>query len=192
MEQRFVVVSDPDGKYPDGEVVDRAKSIDVRDRGGATLSCTPEFFRFAAGSGYSKRSWGQGWALENPAPELVCPLVMFAAPGGPRDLAWAARLVPSPSALDNLRANRPAAQGILRIAAGEQRGGMLRGIVTDDSGCKNAVQVGTLGAPDPRGGWTVYGTARLHLQGEGCCALAFYGFAPGMRIQWVAATLTNS
>lgn len=188
---KHLVVWDPGGKHAEGAVVDDMRSLEIKDRGGATLPCVPEFFDFAGVSGYSRRAWGPGLDLPTHAPQLCCPLTMFAAPGGPRDLAWVARIVPGQLAIDNMRAGRPPSQGVLRMAAGEQRGTMLRPVVSSDAGCNNVVEVGKLATPDPLGGWTVYGTARLHLQGEGCCALALYGFAPGMRVAWLAATLTH-
>ncbi len=82
------------------------------------------------------------------------------------------------------------AQGVLRLAAAEQRGSQLHASVTDSAEASNAVEVAALGKPDEDGGWTVEGRAFLHATGDGCYGLALYGFAPGLRVVWLAATLT--
>jgi hypothetical protein len=64
-------------------------------------------------------------------------------------------------------------------------------VVADPQNGGNAVDVNRLGKPDTDGGWTVYGRANLYTPGEGYFGLALYGFAPGMRVAWLAASLTT-
>jgi hypothetical protein len=61
-------------------------------------------------------------------------------------------------------------------------------MVTDHAG-KNSVNCGKLGPIDDFGGWTIQGRSQIHVQGEGCYGLALYGFAPGLRVAWAAASL---
>lgn len=188
--QYHVVVWDPQGEYSEGSIVGSAKLNELHGRGVCTLPCVPEIFQFAGVSGYSRRGWGSGWPLDTIRPGFVCPLTMFAPLHGPRKLHWAARLMPSDVALERIRRNQDPSQGVLRIAAHEQRGSLLRGAVSDDQG-RNAVDCGRLGPVDAYGGWTVGGQSTLNCSGEGCYGLSLFGFAPGLRVAWVAATLAT-
>lgn len=188
--QHHVVVSDPAGKYWEGAVVDAVRVNELRGRGVATLPCIPDLFRYAGVSGYSKRAWGAGWPLDTVVPSLVCPLTMYVPFDAPKNVEWCARIMPTNEALARVEKGHSASNGVLRLAAGEMRGSQLRAVITDHEG-KNNVDVSKLGPPDEQGGWTVYGRAQVHASGEGCYGLALYGFAPGLRIVWLAATLST-
>lgn len=185
-----VVVWDPAGEYWEGAIVDAVRVSELRAKNIATLPCVPEVFRFAGCSGFAKRSWGSGWPLDTVIPSLICPLTIF-SPANPtlRTINWGARLVPSEIGRQRMLQGQRVAQGSLQIAAGEQRGSQMRAAVTDTDR-PNAVQIASLGNPDEDWGWTVEGRAVLHSSGEGCYGLALYGFAPGLRVAWLAATLT--
>ncbi len=183
-----VVVWDPEGDYWEGAIVDSQKAVQLAGRGVASLPCVAEVFRFAGVSGFAKRAWGAGWPLDTVVPALVCPLSIY-SPGQLPGLEWCARVVPTESGKANLAAGREVAQGVLRIAAGEHRG-LQRAVVAEHPARPNAVEIAKLGAPDEDGGWTIYGHALLQTPGEGYYGLSLYGFAPGLRVVWVAATLT--
>lgn len=188
--QHHIVVEDPARKYWEGAVVDAVRVNELRGRGCATLPCNPDLFRLGGVSGYAKRAWGAGWPLDTIVPSLVCPLTLYVSFDAPKNVEWAARIMPSDEALDRMDRNQPPSNGHLRLAAGEMRGSLHRAVITDHEG-KNAVDVAKLGPPDEQGGWTVYGRAQIHANGEGCYALSLYGFAPGMRVAWLAATLST-
>jgi hypothetical protein len=115
---------------------------------------------------------------------------MFVAIHAPKVINWCARLVPGDSARERINRGQEPAQGILRIAAHEQRGSLLRGSISED-GLRNAVDTAKLGPLDPFDGWTVGGRARIFCTGEGCYGLSLYGFAPGLKVAWVAASLST-
>lgn len=185
--ENSIVVWDPTGKFGEGTIISRSREQELRAFGCATLPCRPELFSLTGASGYSRRAWGAGWPLNEGVPKLVCPLAMFVAFGAPRSLEWCARLIPDDQALARVKANQPAAQGFLRLASMEQRGTMMRAAVVEEL----SVDVSNLRHPDAHGGYTVYGRVGLHVQTEQAIGLGLYGFAPGMRVQWLAATLTT-
>ncbi len=174
---KHVVLWDPKGEYWEGAIVDGEQVGRLEDRGVVVLPCSPELFSTAAFAGFAKRSWGSGWPLDGAVPVAVCPLAIY-YPGEPyRALRWKARLVGK------------SGQGIpLRIAAGEGRGNVVRPVLQDIG--KNCVEIGSLGKPDSNGGWTVGGESLFCASGPGFFSLALYGCAMGMRVAWVAATLT--
>lgn len=188
--QHHIVVWDPANKYWEGAVVDAIRVNELRGRGVATLPCNPDLFRYAGTSGYSKRAWGAGWPLDTVVPSLVTPLTLYVPFDAPKNVEWAARLMPSGEAIARVEKGHAPSNGILRLAAAEMRGSQYRAVITDHEG-KNGVDISRLGKPDEQGGWTVYGRAQIHSSGEGCYGLALYGFAPGMRVAWLAATLST-
>jgi hypothetical protein len=181
---KHVVAWDPEGIFWEGAVVEDLDVGRIRARGGVTLPCAPETFTLAGFSGYARRSWGSGWPLEGNTPKLISPIAIF-APGDPhRRLHWAARLVPAAEVAPEMRT------GVLRLAATEAYWNQHRAVVSEGNAQRNLVQVSEIGKPDERGGWTVGGSCFLHVQGPGNYGLGIYGFAPGMRLAWLAVTLT--
>lgn len=186
-----VVIWDPKDDFWEGALVDAMRVNELRGRGVQTLPCVPELFRIAGVGGFMKRAWGAGWPLESAVPQNVCPLTLHTLGDPYRVLHWTARLMPSAQALANVSAGKAPAQGIMRITADAGRGTGHRGVVADDPvNGGNAVDFSKLGKPDECGGWTVYGRAHLFASGEGYVGLSLYGFGPGMRIAWAAATVT--
>lgn len=189
--QHHVVVWDPSDEYWEGAVIDAQRVNEFRARGMQTLPCVPELFRLAGVGGYTKRAWGAGWPLDTMVPGNVCPLTIYHPGGEFRIIHWTARLMPTPAALARMKAGLSAAQGVLRITADVGRGGGPRATVADDpSHGGNAVQLDQIGKPDRDGGWTVYGRAQIYVHGESYTGLTLYGFGPGMRVAWAAATVT--
>lgn len=176
---KHVVVWDPKGEYWEGAVVSGKEVNALETRGVVLLPCIPELFFDAGFAGYAKRAWGSGWPLDSSAPRAACPILLY-YPGEPyRRVHWKARLVGTPG------------QGVpLRFAAGETRGNIVRPVVQDVAAANNAVDVASLGAPDAHGGWTVGGTASLGVAAAAAYGFALYGCARGMRVAWLAATLT--
>lgn len=178
--KNFVVVWDPTGDYWEGAIVEAARVADLQTKGVALLPCCPELFSEVPFCGYAKRSWGSGWPIDSNVPRRVCPLALY-SPGDPyRQLRWMVRLVGEKG------------RGIpMRLAAGEQRANVIRPSLSEVGGAAtNMVDVPNLGDPDAAGGWTVGGHALLSMPGPGMFALSLYAANPGMRVAWVAATLT--
>ncbi len=180
-----VVVWDPTGEYWDGGVVSELKARELASRGVVTLPCVPETFTLAGFAGFAKRSWGSGWTLAEPGGSIgsQAPIAIF-APGEPhRRIHWAARLYGERS--ENKRT------GILRLAAMEAYWNQHRAVISEIGGAaRNAIEVASLEKPDEYGGWTVRGTARLDVPSPGVYGACVYGYAPGMRLAWLAVTLT--
>jgi hypothetical protein len=181
VEQRYkhVVVWDPKDEYWEGAIVAPETAAHLALRGVALLPCIPELFIQAGFAGFSKRAWGSGWPLDGATPQPVCPMLVF-YPGEPhRTVHWKARLVGK------------SGEGIpLRLSAGEGRGNIVRPNLQEIVGRRNAVDVAKLGEPDENGGWTVGGTCALSVASVGAYSVCLYGCAPGMRVVWLAATLT--
>ncbi len=176
-----VVVWDPEGIFWEGAVVDESTANMLRQRGVALLPCDQRSFKLAGFAGFAKRSWGSGWPLDTAVPQIIAPIAVF-HPGAPNKVVhWAARLV---SASDEPRA------GILRIAAGEQYWTQQRSVISEGTVQKNLVEIATIGKKDAFDGWTVGGQAFIHAGSPGFYGLGIYGFAPGMRVAWLAVTLT--
>lgn len=176
---KHVVIWDPANEYWEGAIVQQALVGDLESRGVALLPCAPELFTQGPFCGFAKRSWGAGWPLDGVSPQATCPLAIY-YPGEPfRTLNWMARLVGEKG------------QGIpLRLAAGEGRGTIVRPVLQDVGGKNNVVDVANLGDPDENAGWTVKGQTMLSVAGPSMFSLCLYGCARGMRVAWLAATLT--
>ena len=192
--QSYVVVWDPENVFWEGAIVDAVRVKELEGRGVVVLPCIPDLFSLAGYAGFAKRSWGAGWSLDMIAPRPVCPFSIFVPFDSPRVVSWCARLVPGPEARDRLEKGRPAADGLIRLSAGETRGNVFSPVLTDERDPGTAFRItefSKLGKPDERGGWTIYGRSRLHAAQEGCYGLALWGKAPGLRVAWVAASLST-
>lgn len=177
---KHVVVWDPSDEYWEGAIVEEAHLGALEARGVATLPCVPELFPRVGFAGYARRSWGAGWPLDGEVPRATCPIAIF-APGDPyRRIHWKARLVGEKG------------RGIpLRLAAAEAHGNVIRPTLRDLPTASNAADIANLGDADDAGGWTIGGQAEIVLPGPAMIALCLYGSAPGMRVAWLAATLTG-
>lgn len=180
---KHVVVWDPEGTYWEGAVVEEERSNELAARGVVSLPCVPENFGLAGFSGYAKRSWGSGYPLDAQS-STASPLAIF-APGDPhRSLHWAARLVSFADAPETRT-------GQLRLAALSAYWTQNRGTVSEAGGAsRNLVEIAKIGKPDEHGGWSVGGKARLDVPMPGFYGLGLYGAALGMRVAWLAVTLT--
>lgn len=179
-DQKYVVNWDPSGKYWEGAVVSQQLADVIEQEGGAVMPCSPELFAIAGFSGYAKRSWGSGWPLDSAVPTMVTPISVYYTGEPHRALNWQARLVGAKG------------EGVpLRLVAAESRANVIRPILQDPGGKFNVVDVGALGDQDANGGWTVGGAAQLSVHGPGMISLALFGCARGMRVAWLAVSLTT-
>lgn len=187
---QHVVVWDPKGEFWEGAIVEEAKSRELEQRGAATLPCVPEIFRLTGFAGYAKRAWGSGWPLDSRTPSHVCPLSIWTPSSDLRTLHWKAFVAPTDSGADRIaRGQEVAGEGIVRLITGETRESVMRPGLSSHHQAKDP-EISKLGAPRD-GGWIIGGFSNFSVPGAGLYALGLYGFAPGLRVVWVAATLTR-
>ena len=181
--QNYVVAWDPSGDYWEGAIVDEVRSRQLAARGVVTLPCHPEIFQLAGFAGYARRSWGSGWPLDNAVPQACCKLALF-APGEPyRKVHWAARLVAESTSDQHV--------GLLRLAATEAYWNQHRAVLSEFTGSTNVVDLSKIGPADEHGGWIVRGNARFDAPIPGFYGMGLYGNGFGMRVAWLAVTLTS-
>lgn len=180
----WVVVQDPDGKFWPGAIVDAARANQLRPRGVTLLPVVPALFKLSGVGGYAKREWGSGWPMDETVPRMHSPLTMYCTTEL-TNFHWAARLVAAPE-------HGPGAkfQGTLRFAADPgQPLAMKVGLTPDPA--RPSIDVCKLGPPDVHNGWTIGGTATARVPGDGHYGFAIFGTAPGLRIAWAAISLAN-
>lgn len=179
MQQMRIVVWDPTGEYPEGEVVtvERAAQIEQHPRCGAVLPVAPHLFDAGGMAGYARRGWGKGLALPDTLPAMVSRMAMYCTTEA-RHLHWRARLVP-------LATRAVPHDGFVRFVA--DAGRMGSGVTySSPEPNKRTLELGRL---DAAGGWTIGGAGHIALQQDGYGGFAIYGTARGVGIAWVAASL---
>jgi len=175
-----VVVWDPSGDLPEGEVlVDNAIGV-ARSRGVVLLPLDTDELQRGGVSGWNKRCYGRGWRYGAIVAARGCPLVLHVGAGF-SSIEWCARLV-----RDLPGGDEPAPiVGMLRMAADTaQVGAGAAGLAAE----LGAVQLSELGAPDSGGGWIVGGRSRASITGDMFLALQLYGQIGGAKIVWFAAS----
>jgi hypothetical protein len=182
-----VVVEDPSGEYWEGGLVESEVAAVLRSRGVCTLPIEPTLVRRSAVGGYFRRSWGAGWSVGTQTVQMHCPLVLFVARGDDnRSLHWAARLVPESADVAGVTGRGGKLTGILRLTGDSgQPGTRSGGFVPSE---RSAFDCSTLGRPDERGGWTVYGDAQMLAPDDQMFGCGLYGSAPGLRVAWAAVS----
>ena len=101
MSAHVVVVFDPEGIEPEGELLTGHKADVAKARGVVTLLVVPELMRRSAFGGWSTRSYGRGWQYDPAKGTRGCPLMLHVSPEFPL-VHWVARLVIDPD-LGSLR-----------------------------------------------------------------------------------------
>jgi hypothetical protein len=168
----WIVVSDPEGKFDQGSLIDETRNRQLTTRGVVTLPVAHDLFKKSGVGGFAFRAWGAGWPLDTHAPKMVCPLTMFCTKDYPI---------------------------LQKVREGDHFEGMLR--LSADSGQHHPYQAGLvavetpidlrkLGQADARGGWDISGICQISAVGEGHYGFALYGAAPGLRVAWAAISLT--
>lgn len=171
-----VVIHDPSGTEPEGELLSGQKLDVARSRGAVVLPVDPVLLRTGAMSGYAKRAYGRGWTYDANRPARGCPLILHADKGYPL-LHWVVRLVPGEAG-----ARR---DGHLRVAMDTAQPGAVAAGLSPVEGPLNA---STLGDPDEHGGWTWRGSSRVTLAGDQFLGLTLYGALSGLRVAWWAVS----
>jgi hypothetical protein len=189
-----VVVWDPEGMYWDGAVIDGDRAGRLAQRGVVTLPCLPQLFEQSGVGGFSKRSWGAGLPLDSLAPRMVAPLTLYMPETGqavhpPRGLHWRARLVLD--VRDGVRPpTKPLFDGVVRFTADSSQRTPNKCVYLEQG--SRSFTARDLGPADAHGGWTVGGEGVVSAPGEGHYGFALWAGAPGLRVAWVAATMTTA
>jgi hypothetical protein len=188
-EAKHVVIWDPSGEYWEGGIVDAEVATPLRGRGVATLPVESNLVGRSAVGGWFKKAWGSGWPLGTSSPRLTCPMVLYVARDAnpsvatARRLYFAARLVPDAETLEAVGQGKQLS-GMLRFSPDSGQPGTFSGGVGDAT----AVDPKQLPPPDERGGWTVYGQARVSSPVDGMLGLGIYASAPGLLVAWAAVS----
>ena len=182
MSKHAVVVYDPSGVEPDGEILTGNAIGVARARGVVLLPVELDVLRRGGVSGWSKRSYGRGWRYDAVAASRGCPLVLHMTAGYPV-VTWVARL----EATDPEGAPTNTA-GSLRIAPDTaQVGASAAGLAPEAS----PIQIPSLGPPDAAGGWTIGGRSLASVSSDLMLGLQLYGQIGGARVLWFAASQTR-
>lgn len=177
-----VVVYDPTGNEPEGEILTGNAIGVAKARGAVLLPVELDLLRRGGASGWSKRSYGRGWRYNAVAAARGCPLVLHMTAGFPV-VEWVARVV-----ADDPEGAPTNTAGSLRLATDTaQAGASASGLAPDTS----PVSIPALGAPDAGGGWTIGGRARAMVTSDMLLALQLYGQIGGARVLWFAASQTR-
>jgi hypothetical protein len=173
-----VIVHDPEGREPEGEVISGNAIGVAAARGVVLLPVEIDVLRRGGVSGWSKRVYGRGWQYDAIAAARGCPLVLHISPAYPL-IVWVARVQADPAG---------SLSGSLRLAPDTaQVGAGAIGLAPESS----SVQLQTLGPPDAEGGWIISGRARASIPGDMFLALQLYGQVGGARVLWFAASQTR-
>lgn len=176
MSESAVVVFDPLGTEPEGEILSGNRIAVARSRGAVLLPIDVQLLRSGALGGYAKRAYGRGWSYDRHRPGRGCPMVLFASPAYPL-IHWAVRLAQDPEG--------GRLEGHLRVAVDTAQAGARASGLTTDAGPLN---VPTLGDPDEHGGWTWMGESKVTIPGEGLLGLQLFGALGGARVAWWAVS----
>jgi hypothetical protein len=182
-----IVVWDPSGEYWEGSLVDGDRARQLSLRGVVVLPVVPEFFQHSGVGGYARRAWGAGWPLDSGYPKLVAPLTLYCMKTT-KGIHWAIRLVTDSELAVRARSGESFA-GVLRFSADRSQHTPFYAGITDDSKPR---LVNDLGPPDAHDGWTILGSGNIMVPQEGHYGFGVYAMAPGLRVAWVAASVTET
>lgn len=172
----YVVIFDPDGVEPEGEILEKQRAAVANARGVVSLPVVPALLSRNAFAGWSKRSYGRGWKYDPNKAGRGCPLAIH-VDRGYRTVNWVARIVRDEKL--------GAIGGSLRLAADTaQMSSLATGIINDVS----PPAVSTLGDADSAGGWTISGRATVNIPGDAFIGFQLYGQLSGARVAWFAAS----
>ena len=171
-----VVIHDPTGEDPEGEILSGNRLAVARSRGVITLPVDVPLLRSGALSGYARRCYGRGWRYDANRAGRGCPLVLHASALYPM-LHWVVRLVPDPEMQQRA--------GHLRVAVDTaQAGAQAAGLSPQGS----PLDAGRLGDPDEAGGWSWSGESLVTLAGDQLLGLQLYGALSGVQVAWWAVS----
>ena len=168
-----IVIWDPTGKLPEGEIVYGTNGIAVlHSKGGVTLPVELELLKINAVSGFFARNWGSGIGFNRMMGTRACPMLLFVHPDY-TTIHWAARLECDEGH-----------QGTFRLTTDSSQVGIIGGGLAAN---ETVVDISGL-EPDLYGGITIGGSCKLNCTTEGYLGLSIYGTAIGARVVWSAVT----
>jgi hypothetical protein len=168
-----IVVWDPNGKIPEGAIIEGPKKINaIEVAGGVVLPYAPDLAANNAVAGYFRRGWGNGVHFDNMVGQRGCPMMIYAMPGYPV-FHWVIRVEP----IDGAKETR----GIFRCTSSGQVATLSGGMGTRG----DPVEVGDL-ERDVHGGWIIRGKNTLNCTLEGYLGVSIYAAAVGARVMWSA------
>jgi len=173
-----VVIFDPQGIEPEGEVLNGQAAEVAKARGVAMLPIVTPLLRRNAFAGWAKRAYGRGWKFDPTKSSRGCPLSLHADPQFPI-ITWTARIVRDDAMGD--------VSGTLRFAADTAQSNSLATGINNET---PPVSIPALGAPDELNGWTIGGRARVSIPGDSFIAFQLFGQLSGARVEWFAASQT--
>ena len=175
-DSKRVVVWDPTGDLPEGEVMSEALYRTVVGRGVAALPVDADLLQ--RGGAYVKRAWGKGYEFNHAVPDIGCEMALYATREHAR-IHWTALLVPDGSAT-------PVA-GRLQINVCRALGGSC-GLSELSPGARaqDVVQGPQTGSQ----GWLVGGTAVATFGQDTHHGFGLFGSLQGLLVRWAAFTVT--
>ena len=176
MQQR-VIIYDPKGDRPTGEIVEGKKAELLVAHGIPSLPVEPHLLSRNGASGWVNREYGKGAALEAIASRRACPIVLYVLPGY-QQINWLARVIPASAEAD--------VSGRLRLANDTAQVNVIKG------GLATAQFAEVDGEPDDEGGWTIAGSSRFNAGLEGFMGLCLYGTLSGARVLWFAVSQSRA
>lgn len=171
---KSVVVFDPNGLLPVGELLDGDKVGAARRRSVAMLPADDHMY-FNGLPGFTYRPWGTGVHFDDMMPRRDCPMLVAVHPQTPQ-VYWAMQLRP-------IRANEPMT-GRVRVVGNAAAGAMAAGMTQD-------VPMPLLEGIDQKNVEAVVITGRnsVSVNQEGMFGLSLHGVCRNVRVVWSCASV---
>jgi hypothetical protein len=175
--QTAIVVFDPSQIVREGQIISGPERIAQLEAEGLILLPYEMALHGRRGTrGYFRRSWGNGWEVEENASTRLCPAQLDVELGYPV-LFWVACVVPtSEFPTGQFRILNDTSQGV-QLAATLSAGDQLLVKLGHDH-------------PHPQadGGWIIGGRLRLQIANPGIVPLSLYGLGRGLAVRWLAVS----
>lgn len=182
-----IVVSDPEGKYVEGDLVNHNSALLLRGRKGISMPVDPGMFQVAGCGGFFKRMYGEGFLVEHTVPKQFCPMTLYLLKAH-RVIHWAVRLIIDPKVKESQK-DGLTSLGTIQLASTPPRGNVYQATLTPRTQAK---ALRDLGPPDAEGGWTIEGTCFVNVMNDGNHSFSLYGSGQGVRVAWTAITAVQA
>lgn len=172
-----IVVLDPSGNLPEGQVVEGPERVAKLDASGVVLlPYEPALHGRRGTRGYFRRSWGDGEPLNSAASTRFCPATIDVELGYPW-LFWVACV-----ALEGVDPS-----GQLRLLGDNTLGQQLGASLSAADQTLIQVHEGSR-HPMADDGFIVGGRLRISIANPGVLPLTLYGYGRGLRVKWLAVS----
>lgn len=188
MNERYVVLADPEDEYWEGGIVDATIARTLAARDVAMLPVVTDFLKAGGIGGYTKRAWGSGWDLASTTPRIQCPLTLYCAADTKAIFVyWKALLVLSPDIAEAVLEGKQKLQGAIHLTADSSQPISTRaGVSADVSISGDDLTPNKFSAKHE--GFIVGGRTKIMLPAPSVYGFALYGQMPGARVKWAAAS----